>query len=397
MVASLVGSSKRSRRSRRHADLRGRAGRIVAVSLGLGLLLHGGELSAGNQTHPRTPVLWPEGGACLQIVEREVSPVVHFDYAVPFNDTSATQDELEDSRTHQFIAFCRSWPANEAPPRYLSSADLMRALDADLQDPADLSADPVVDESPFWSTCARRITADDDRRPITETQAALGFDWDTSGFPEGAYVVSGFTWEPDLSLWSPRRGVVLVVDAFAESSPPAVALSTTEWYAEADALFPLEGCMHAPPDTELVAEYRIDGTEAWVEFSRGPAQGESFSLAFQAPPESWGGTVDLRVRLLETTGGREAEAHLQRRVIVLSGASDEETTGGGAESATTAADGGSEGDTGEESQESGKDGGGCNLGGGAKALPLITVIWLRRRRRRDANGSTRAQSELAPG
>ena len=76
---------------------------------------------------------------------------------------------------------------------------------------------------PVWT----RITADDERRPITYEAAKEPVLWDTTGLPVGPQIVYGYTWEPLINLWSRRMGVVQVVDDLdLAASPPALAVST---------------------------------------------------------------------------------------------------------------------------------------------------------------------------
>ena len=48
---------------------------------------------AGNGTHPRTPVLWPQA-PCRTIVDRSIEPILGMEYTIPYEDVDATPDEV---------------------------------------------------------------------------------------------------------------------------------------------------------------------------------------------------------------------------------------------------------------------------------------------------------------
>ena len=47
----------------------------------------------------------------------------------------------------------------------------------------------------------------------------------TTGVPAGAYAVWGYTYEPAQNLWTPRDGIVRVIDGDASSAGPAVSIA----------------------------------------------------------------------------------------------------------------------------------------------------------------------------
>ena len=95
------------------------AGRWVifgfAVVLGAPALAY-----AGNGTHPRTPVLWEPAPECLTIVDRTVDAKLTFNYTIPYEDTEPTADEVDDSRRHQFLAFCHGHSRQEPLPVWIA-------------------------------------------------------------------------------------------------------------------------------------------------------------------------------------------------------------------------------------------------------------------------------------
>ncbi|MBV1857716.1 MAG: hypothetical protein KUG77_04830, partial [Nannocystaceae bacterium] len=125
-----------------------------ACTLAAGALscLLAGPASAANAVHPRTPVEWPVS-ECLQTVDRSVDPRFEFSYAIPYEDLNVTADELEDSRRHQFVAFCQHWDREAGLPNYVSAADRDRAVEAGLEQPSS-RGDDVLEGSAQWpETC----------------------------------------------------------------------------------------------------------------------------------------------------------------------------------------------------------------------------------------------------
>ena len=84
---------------------------------------------AGDNGLPRTEVIH-KGEACLTRVDRSVDPVVHLEYTIPLVDVCLTEDEPADSRTHQFVTFCRDALPYTIPP-WISWADVDSSLAAD--------------------------------------------------------------------------------------------------------------------------------------------------------------------------------------------------------------------------------------------------------------------------
>src|SRR5690606_38313395 len=256
---------------------------------------------AANEAHVRTPVLWPS--QCAVIVERSVEPLVHFDYAIPIEDTALTPDELPDSRSHQFVALCRVRPLSGLLPVWITRDDVERSAAIGLIESADLGPEAILDESPSWSECFVRITADDDRRPITFAQAALGVDWDTREIPAGVWSIAGHTFEPPFNLWRDRPGFVKIVDdrADPEQDLPALALLGDEQVFEPGDPIELDACV----DVLEPATIRLE----WAEFAPtldwrpltelaidddGPLR-----LEFAAPPDAADRELLVRARLTD--------------------------------------------------------------------------------------------------
>lgn len=364
----------------RHATLGG----VLLLLVGLGL---GRSATAGNTVHPRTPVLWPEV-PCMALVVRSESPSFAFDYEIPIEDTELSVDELEDSRRHQFLGFCRQWPAGRPPPRYVSLADLERAVNAGLDDPA-LFDDPeaTLETSPSWAGCWTRITPDDDRRPITEAAAAEPVVWDISEVPAGTWLIAGYTWEPPYSLWSRAPWLLRVYDEPDPPAPQAAAvIGDTPDYVDHDDTLPLPICLSVEADSSFDLQWAASKDEELVWQSLGqdilgdmPPDG----VEFVPPVESFGLTVLLRA-VVDQPNGDDYIAHALAPVIVF--APPDPGDGDGDGDADGDGTGGSEGtDTGETSGAPPSNSGRCSLTDergnlGIIALGLLGLAGVRRRR-----------------
>lgn len=397
------------------------------------MLLAPSPAHAGNGTHPRTPVLWEPAPACMTIVDRTESPIVEFVYTIPYEDKDPTADEVETSRRHQFLAFCRGHSVQEPLSMWLSQADLEMAADNDppLIDPATVPADEILDTSPEWMGCFYRITADADRRPITFAAAAEPVVWDTTDLPIGPYVIDGYTWEPPFNIYSLRNGVVKVVDdPDPAASPPAAAVSNQQgeeivWQTE---MLRVYGCASAMDGSTITGYWArtdnpVDGQPLeWNAFEADtPVTGDEWELMFAPPLEAAGELIALKVTITDPMD-RTFDAHMDRLVSVLPGSppsseSDGDSCDGmgfiadpgcGSEATGDAASSGDDADTGSASAASGlteagesdtgadggqvpgaKEGcaGGCTLGGSSGvSFAWLAALWCVRRRRRTARG-----------
>jgi MYXO-CTERM domain-containing protein len=302
--------------------LRDRAGLPWASAFLIALALSG-PAHAGNSVHPRTPVLWPEA-PCIASVDRSSNPVFEFGYAIPNEDTKLSEDELEDSRTHQFIGFCRQWPAGTSPPAYVSVADLQRAIDNEQEPDTTLLGDPeaTLETSVEWADCWTRITPDDARRPITFAAAAEPVAWDTSSIEAGTWVIAGYTWEPPYNLWRRAPWVVRVFDDAGDPElQPAVTVGPTPELLYEDELLELELCVAADPDATVAIAWTTSEDEPpnWHEGEPSAVGAASeLSLPFMAPPEAWGYTLLLRARV-ESASGEYASYPLAPIIVAKPG------------------------------------------------------------------------------
>ena len=301
----------------------------------------------------------------MTIIDRSVDPVHSFSYAIPYEDTMLTEDEVSDSRTHQFVAFCRDRTLGAPPPRWLSEADVDAAVAMGLGTFEDVDLElEVLDNAPAWIDCWARITADAQRRPITFEAAAEPVQWDTSGLAAGTWVIDGYTYEPWSNLWTNHPGVFKIVDdPDPAASPPAASLDFPERQVDFGESTQLSGCADAMPGTTMDLAWTlavVGVTPEWVEFASDvPVESGAFSLEFVAPVEAAASSVWIRAQL-EDPMGRSWTAYSRSAIGVTDAGSDEQGCGGdflGGDCDETG-EGSSESETGAPSSEA--PGGGCN-------------------------------------
>lgn len=280
---------------------------LVAATAGLCIAVSSGSASAGNAEHPRTPVEWNDVG-CMEFVDRTVEPQFSFAYAIPFEDTDLTPDEVDNSRTHQFFAICRPLAPHESLPSWISTADVAQASNnyEELTPPA--SGD-VLETAVAWDGCWHRITEDDARRPITDAMAAEPIVWDTSTVPVGDYVVWGYTYEPIFNLWAPRSGGVVRVHDGGEPAErgPAAAVTSGEQAVCVGDTVRVEGCVDALPGATMNVAFALStpdvGEPEWVPVAEGvDVDGDTFVIEWTAPEAAGGASVMVRVDITDPNG-----------------------------------------------------------------------------------------------
>ncbi len=240
-----------------------RAPQAITTCLALAVLLAPRAGSAANGSKPRVAVLWSEG-PCATVVDRSTTTTVHFDYGIALEDLGPrTEDEVEDSRTHQFFAFARLdyaavGTAQRLPP-WITNADIERSA---LVDPAVVPDD--IDPFDVLETTSRyaasdwlRITPDDARVPISNAQAAMGVDWDLTSVPPGVYTIWGYTWEPLTNLWASRPGFVKVIASASEADDvgPAIALAVDNAEVTVGEPHAVVGCADVPAGSTVTIEW----------------------------------------------------------------------------------------------------------------------------------------------
>ena len=280
--------------------------------------------SASDGFAPRTPVLW-EGVPCLERVDRSSNPVLHFSYAIPHEDTERTPDEVEDSRTHQFFAFCRRKHALEHLPNWITWADVEAARESGaLTDEVVVGDEDVLETNSKWAGCWSKITPDDERRPITQAMADQGVDWDTTGLEPGGYTIYGYTHHPPLSPWYIRPGVVKVHDGNPDAAGPVAATfpgSDPDIVVYNGATVIIEGCIDSALPAMVSGYYALGqaGEPNWVPFAENQSvAGDVFTLELFAAPDIAGRSSIIRIDVTDPSS-RERTTYMDEFVIVLEG------------------------------------------------------------------------------
>ena len=352
-----------------------RSHRLAAALLPALALAWPAAARAGNEAHPRTPVLWPDA-TCSVVVDRSETATLELSYAIPFEDTMLGPDELPDSRTHQFFALCRQRDPGELLPSWITRDDVERAGALGLVDAASVGPAQVLDEAPAWAGCFVRITADDARRPITFAAAAEPIAWQLADAARGVYEIAGYTFEPPFNLWRARPGFVKILDDPSDPAQdlPAAAIASTDaiWQGRGT----LELCVDAIPPITAIVE--------WAPFApqldyqrldeRTIAAPGTIALELDGPAVTDAVEAVLRVRIVDTLG-REFVAH-HPTTLVLAPALDEPGTG--TDGTSTDTEGGA--------SEPASSGLGCSCGqtpasgaGPLAWLALLLGAWLRKR------------------
>lgn len=315
--------------------------RIARALTALGMVVVAGvalgpqRAPAANASKPRVPVVWADA-PCITVVDRSTTPMVHFEYSVPSEETGMlTTDEVSDSRRHQFFAFAAQ-RFEAAPPTWITQADIDRAAMVDpMVVPDAIPSDDVLETTSRWSASEWvRITPDDMRVPITNAQAAMGVDWDVSAVAPGTWLVKGYTWEPLRNLWSTRWSAVKVIasPADADAAGPSVILLPEEVQLETGVEHVLPGCIDAPTGSTLTLEYgAVEGSlePDWqiaqddVDVTTGP-----LAITFVPPDELAGGQVLLRATIRDSAGN-EYVAYSPKSLPVKQGPETHDDGGGG--------------------------------------------------------------------
>lgn len=377
--------------------LRWSSGSVIAFGLLVPGLAH-----AGNGVRPRTPVVW-EDVPCMIVHDRSADPILHVPYGIPFEDTDVGEDEVPDSRTHQFFATCRSRHAQDFLPTWITQADVDEAVAYDLLTAGTVGEQDILETNDAWADCWSRINADDARLAITQANADAGVDWDTSGLAAGGYSLYGNTHEPVFNIWWPRPGVVKIHDGDPDAVGPVGAISTGELTPYRNQTAMVEGCVEALPGTTFSVSYALSSTSPeWTEYSSGlEIDGSSFVFEFTPPKLLHGEAGMLRVDFTDPMDRTYTAFHAEHILVIDSDASGEcEDTGGfigvpcddsggsegsssgGAGGETTAVADGSTGVTASDSSGTAAADGagpaptGCGCRADAPLQPVAALTWI---------------------
>jgi MYXO-CTERM domain-containing protein len=298
----------------------------LAVAAGLALPALA---AASNTDHPRTLVIWDGGGGecrlpelstpCATVHERSDTPL-HIPYRIPFEDTAVGPDEVADSRTHQFVAFCRQHPFAVQLPSWITQADAADAS-AIMQVPeGGVPTSDILELRRDWDDCWHRIVEDADRRAITCENAEAGVDWDTMATPPGVYRVEAYTYEPAFNFWVPRPGFVKLHDGDPDAVGPAVAVKgVPDATVHRNQIEPIEGCVDAPDGSTMQVYWaeHTKGAPEWIPYGDPqPATRGDLLIEFAPPAESFGKLVTLRVDV-EDPEGRSYTAYTHAKLSVI--------------------------------------------------------------------------------
>ncbi len=295
----------------------------------------------------------------------------------------------------------------------------MAAADKGLGDLADVDLEfGVLVNNPDWADCWARITADDQRRPITFAAAAEPIEWDTTALPAGTWVVEGYTYEPWFNIWTSHPGVIKIVDdPDPAASPPAAALTFPEQAVTFGEQGTVSGCVDAMPGSTMTLSWAISsfGNEPqWQEFATDVAvEGPSFELAYTPSAEAVSNSVLIRVDVSDPLD-RTWTAHAIQYIAVVEDVGDSGCDSGGFVSTPCDTDtGGSGTETSDElgsetgptlTDEGGGSGCGCSTQGESSRLaPLGLLVIVTagrlgqlRRRRTPASPSSASPSSTPP-
>lgn len=310
--------------------------RWTLVISGIACLTLPSTVYGSNGNKPRVQARWKPGQPCIETIDKATQSSLLVQYTFDGRDDirpADSQDEVEDSRRHQFFASCRHRHRQEILPRWISRADLDRALafGFPIVDPG---PERILDSSSAWGNCALRINVDDQRLPITHAQARAGVQWDISVVPTGTYVIDAYTWEPPENLWtSPSRpGAVRVWDSRIDPAPPpAAAIDATASIGFVGQPQQIRGCVSAQPGSTSIwsiAPLPPVGVPAtWTDIEGPtPAPDGTFEWSFVPPaPEPGLGLKKWMLRLTVTQpDGLRYEAYNRADLLVLDEDADAE-------------------------------------------------------------------------
>jgi hypothetical protein len=267
--------------------------------------------AAINGARPRVPPSF-YGQECITVIGPG-SPLLEVGVTVPYEDIELTDDELPDSRTLGLYAFGRDLPPGQELPNWVLADDVARALEAGVLE-APPPSDAVLPSSAWTDAVFGVVEA---RQPIA-CDSAGPWPWDTREVPVGAYVLWGYTFEPPLNLWTPRPGVVRVVDAEGEG-PPAVALQFLDDRLEfgVEQGLRVTGCVSADPGTEVrLAWARAAEPDTWTVFDVLQPEDGTFDTVLFPPDDALYEALYVRAEATDPSG-RTFTHHARGALVVL--------------------------------------------------------------------------------
>jgi hypothetical protein len=284
---------------------------------------------------------------CVVVIE--AGEELSIPYTVALDDTELMVGDIavSDAKTHQFFAFRGALhpregtyelyafepatPGSPAPrlPAWISRDDVKRAAAASgVADGTGFSEDLVPDSEVLVDNAAfdglwLRITADEERVPITQTQAALGARWQLEDATPGLYTIAGYIFSPPFNGWMSRSGIVKVLGAGSEL--PAAVVAPTRDIVRGSQGRRVTACVDAPAGTHVRGDYTFaerpeEGYQPFL--AERPLRAEELQgeleLCFANPRPELSGSVRIRLTL-STPDGATTLAYAPDTLTVLAG------------------------------------------------------------------------------
>ena len=291
-----------------------------------------------------------DSGPCIRRLDKGEVTSLAIPYMVPKDDTEFDPEDimLEDSKTHQFFALRGALAPDgmkhlffafdsesdaTAMPIWVNTSDMKRAATAvngDMLLPdwseAEVPAEMTLDAHEVLASRFVRITGDDGRVPITQSQARQGVAWDLSKVEPGVYTIAGYIFSPPANGWAPAAGVVTVHEG--GDIPPAVVLKGIRSVLLGSRGVRVTACVDAPAGSELRLEHQWveDASGAWETSLVAPLSGEAEFEHCLTPPRGRSGAMRLRATVV-TPDGRSMVSYTPDTATVLASAGTCEVSG----------------------------------------------------------------------
>lgn len=288
--------------------------------VGLALVMSATSVSQRAAAHPsaaESPTFLD--APCVVVADKREQAQLDIEYSVMFDDTTIEPGDIpvSDAKTHQFFAltgsiyqvgiddiyvpFTDTVGKGEVFPLWITHTDVQRSAAAVEMasgvspTQTDLPPARVLETRADFAGQWLRITQDDERRPITSTQALLPARWQLADVPAGVYTVAGYVFSPPYNAWAARKGVVKIMDG--EHNPAAGALSSVNEVVFAYQGRRVQGCVDVPDGTKLDAYYYVEekpdlGWVPWVEDK--PVQTGEQELCFHLDRTDIVGSIRMR-------------------------------------------------------------------------------------------------------
>ncbi|MGB1698429.1 MAG: hypothetical protein ACPHRO_00660 [Nannocystaceae bacterium] len=267
---------------------------------------------------------------CVLEVERTDDPLVQLRWMIPFEDNVLGVHEVPNSRRLQTFAFCRDPRPDEVLPNWINLEEAEGAVVR-----GELEALPPPEEilsSSAWAVepghngvpgdCVWPIQSPAQRTPFTCDDTERGVTWDTTGVPEGPYVVRAYTYAPNNNLWSARAGVIRISDAPVDARPPLGAILDPQREAKLGVSAPLQvrACVSGASADSLDVEWALATSTLADEASWYPVDASALAttgaLSLTAPPEAMNQAIYLRARASSSENDATWQSYAAAPILV---------------------------------------------------------------------------------